>query len=106
LYRRLVSVVVNVNEVGSASPGASGSIRNRWAARTGYPTQAQAVGLENRFGTVETGKTADLVVVNGDPLEDVRVVGSRAAAPFVDGRLIVADGSLQLEPLIMKEERQ
>jgi imidazolonepropionase-like amidohydrolase len=64
------------------------------------------VGLENRFGTIETGKTADLVVVNGDPLEDVRVVGSRAAALLMDGRLIVADGSLQLEPLIMKEKRQ
>ena len=35
-------------------------------------TAARACGLEDEIGTVEVGKRADLLVVDGDPLEDVR----------------------------------
>ena len=38
---------------------------------------ARACGLEDEIGTVEVGKRADLLVVDGDPLEDVRVVADR-----------------------------
>jgi imidazolonepropionase-like amidohydrolase len=34
-------------------------------------TAAYALGLDDVIGTVETGKLADLVVVDGDPIEDV-----------------------------------
>lgn len=37
-------------------------------------TSAYAVGLDDLIGTVEPGKLADLVVVDGDPLEDVGVL--------------------------------
>ncbi len=37
-------------------------------------TGAMALGLDNLIGTVETGKLADLIVVNGDPLEDIGIL--------------------------------
>ena len=50
--------------------------------RTGIPNAAvlkfatrnaaRALGVESLLGTIETGKLADLVVVRGNPLEDIR----------------------------------
>jgi imidazolonepropionase-like amidohydrolase len=38
---------------------------------------AYALGLDHLIGTVESGKLADLVVVDGDPLEDIGVLVDR-----------------------------
>lgn len=35
---------------------------------------AEALGLEHDLGTIQPGKLADLLVVNGDPLEDISVL--------------------------------
>jgi len=35
---------------------------------------AEAVGLERKIGTLEKNKVADLIVVNGNPLEDIKVL--------------------------------
>ena len=35
---------------------------------------AECLGLEQEIGTIEKGKWADLVVVEGDPLRDIRVL--------------------------------
>jgi len=67
------------------------------AARMATINSARAMGLEDRFGSIETGKTADLVILDGDPLEDRRVLGSRAAALFMDGRLVVNNCGLRVE---------
>jgi imidazolonepropionase-like amidohydrolase len=45
------------------------------------------MGLEERFGSIQTGKVADLAIVDGDPLADWHVVGYRVAALFYDGKL-------------------
>ena len=37
-------------------------------------TAAHALGLDHLIGTVEPGKLADLLVVDGDPLEDIRIL--------------------------------
>jgi len=34
-------------------------------------TNAELLGLDDRIGTVETGKLADMIVVDGNPLEDI-----------------------------------
>ena len=45
----------------------------RWATRNG----AQAMGRGDELGTVEAGKLADLLVVDGDPLSDIRCLQER-----------------------------
>lgn len=57
---------------------------------------AHSLGLEDEFGSIETGKTADLVILDGDPLEDFRLIGSRAAALFMDGRLVINNCGLEV----------
>jgi imidazolonepropionase-like amidohydrolase len=37
-------------------------------------TPARMLGLETEIGTVEPGKRADLLIVGGDPLEDLRAL--------------------------------
>src|SRR6184192_18022 len=50
---------------------------------------AECVGLAREIGTVEKAKRADLVVVAGDPLADVRVLQSEDRI-----RLVVKDGAV------------
>lgn len=45
----------------------------RWATKNG----AEAMGLGDRTGTITVGKLADLVVVDGDPLQDVSCLANR-----------------------------
>jgi imidazolonepropionase-like amidohydrolase len=58
---------------------------------------ARSLGLEGDFGSIETGKTADLVILDGDPLEDFRVIGSRVAALFMDGELVINNCGLEVK---------
>lgn len=48
-------------------------IPNAQVLRIATINSARAMGLGDRLGTIETGKWADLVVVRGDPLTDIRV---------------------------------
>jgi imidazolonepropionase-like amidohydrolase len=57
-------------------------------AATGWA--AECLGLEHEIGTVEKGKRADLVVVDGDPLADLRVLMDLARI-----RLVVKDGVVE-----------
>ena len=58
---------------------------------------ARSLGLDEQFGSIETGKTADLVILNGDPLEDFRLIGSRVDALFMDGKLVINNCGLEVE---------
>lgn len=44
---------------------------------------AQALGLEAELGAIEKGRRADLILLDGDPLE----VGTRVTAVLLDGRI-------------------
>lgn len=54
-------------------------------------TTARALGVEDRVGTIEAGKLADLVVVDGDPLEDITLLTEDDAVVLVlkEGRVEV-----------------
>jgi imidazolonepropionase-like amidohydrolase len=56
------------------------------AIRAATSTAAGLLGIEDEVGTIEAGKLADLVLVDGDPLQDL----SRLAHP----RLVMHAGSL------------
>ena len=58
----------------------------RWATRNG----AELLGRRDELGTVSEGKLADLLVVDGDPLEDITVLQDRdrIAAILRDGVLV------------------
>ena len=44
------------------------------ALRAGTSVDAQLLGLQNKIGTLESGKLADLVVIPGDPIQNIRQV--------------------------------
>jgi imidazolonepropionase-like amidohydrolase len=57
--------------------------------RTATIHSARAMGLDDKFGSLQAGRVADLVVLDGDPLQDYRLVGKPVQALFMDGRLVV-----------------
>jgi imidazolonepropionase-like amidohydrolase len=64
----------------------------RWATKHG----AEAMGLGDQAGTVEAGKLADLLVVNGDPSADIALLQDRAnLLAIMKGGVLVKDGLAQ-----------
>jgi imidazolonepropionase-like amidohydrolase len=67
------------------------------ALRAATLDTAQFLGLENSLGTVETGKLADLVLLDANPLEDIRNT-HKISGVFLQGRYFnrqALDGLLQ-----------
>jgi imidazolonepropionase-like amidohydrolase len=67
------------------------------AVKVATINSARSLGLDEEFGSIESGQTADLVILDGDPLEDFRLIGSRVAALFMDGRLVINNCGLEVE---------
>lgn len=61
----------------------------RWATRHG----AEAMGLGDQTGTVEVGKLADLLVINGDPSIDIKLLRDRSnlCAIMLGGKFVKND---------------
>ena len=60
----------------------------------GTRTSAELLGVSEQLGTLEPGKTADLVICDGDPLSDVGVLGLPSNV-----RCVVQDGVIRKNTL-------
>jgi imidazolonepropionase-like amidohydrolase len=67
------------------------------AIRSATVVAAELIGWEDRVGAVAPGRFADLIAVDGDPLEDVAVL-TRAAAVVKGGRVVTLDGVSDSRP--------
>jgi hypothetical protein len=65
---------------------AEGGMANHHVLRAGTLNGARTLGLDGQIGTLEAGKLADLVVLDGNPLEDIRNTNT-VRYTMVNGRL-------------------
>lgn len=49
---------------------------------------AQMQGVDHEVGTVSTGKLADIIVVDGDPLQDITLLQHRVVRVVMNGRVV------------------
>jgi imidazolonepropionase-like amidohydrolase len=66
---------------------AKGGMEPAEVLRAATASAAELMGLQDELGTLEPGRRADLVVVDGDPYE-LASLPDRIAAVFQDGRLV------------------
>jgi imidazolonepropionase-like amidohydrolase len=71
------------------------SMAPRDAILAGTRVAAEALGLAAEIGTVEGGKLADLTVVRGDPLADIRAL-YRVDTVLLRGRVVKCGGALRV----------
>jgi imidazolonepropionase-like amidohydrolase len=62
---------------------------------------AEAVGMADRLGTLESGKLADVLIVDGDPLTDITAM-QRIHTVIKDGEVLVREGAMPLSPTALK----
>ena len=59
---------------------------------------AVVLGWQERLGTLEVGKLADLILVDGDPLEDISILGHRVRFVMKGGAAVSGDAALTRLP--------
>jgi imidazolonepropionase-like amidohydrolase len=64
-------------------------------------TPARLIGMQDRLGTLEPGKVADLVAVQGDPLADIALLGDveRVRVVVKDGAVVRGSEATQAVPV-------
>ncbi|MGR6500367.1 amidohydrolase family protein [Shewanella sp. Koi 1] len=74
---------------------AQGGMSNMDVLKTATINPATTFGLEHQLGSIKTGKLADLIVIDGDPLTDIRVT-DKVTYTMVNGKLFDAESMNQL----------
>ena len=57
----------------------------------GTRNSAEALGLEDKIGTIEPGKYADIIVVSENPLDDITVLRKEECI-----KLVMKDGEIHI----------
>lgn len=65
------------------------------ALRSATINGAYGLGIEKDYGSIELGKAADLVVIDGDPLDDWRLLGKPVQAVIMDGHIKINNCGLK-----------
>jgi imidazolonepropionase-like amidohydrolase len=68
----------------SAALAQKGGLSQEQALQAVTINAATILGLENRLGSIETGKDADIVIWDGDPL----AISSKVEQVFINGQKI------------------
>ncbi|EKE87669.1 amidohydrolase family protein [Idiomarina xiamenensis] len=76
---------------------AQGGMTPMQALRTATIDPAREFGMDHQLGSIENGKLADIIVIDGDPLSDIRVT-DKVTHTMVNGRLFDAETMNQLSP--------
>ena len=58
--------------------------------KTATINPATTFGMEQQLGSIKAGKLADLIVIDGDPLADIRVT-DKVTHTMVNGKLFDAE---------------
>lgn len=69
------------------------------AVQTATINSARSMGIDEKFGSIETGKIADLAIIEGDPFQNLNVIGKPVDALFMEGRLVVNNCDLTVEEM-------
>lgn len=69
---------------------AQGGMSNMEVLKTATINPATTFGMEQQLGSIKEGKLADLIVIDGDPLADIRVT-DRVTYTMVNGKLFNAE---------------
>jgi imidazolonepropionase-like amidohydrolase len=91
-----VGLELEMLELGLTGDDGDGGLAPADALRIATITSAKAMGVDDRLGSIEVGKAADLAVLDGDPLRDPRVLGRPVSALFLDGDLVIDRCGLDL----------
>ncbi len=74
---------------------AQGGMSNLEVLKTATINPAKHFGMDHQLGSIKQGKLADLIIIDGDPLEDIRVT-DRVSYTMVNGKLYNAETMNQL----------
>ena len=58
---------------------------------------AEAMGLGDKLGTIEPGKAADILVVDGNPADDIAAL-QRVDTVILNGEVVALKGNLRVCP--------
>ncbi|MEO8362613.1 MAG: amidohydrolase family protein, partial [Vicinamibacteria bacterium] len=80
---------------------AQGGMKNHDVLKAATLNGAQYLGLDKDIGSLEVGKLADVIVIDGNPLVDIRTT-EKVTHTMINGRLYDASNGDQLMPLAKK----
>ena len=55
-----------------------------------YKRQAKLLGIDANFGSIEVGKIADIIAINGNPIDDISTM-ENVSFVMKDGKVVLVD---------------